>query len=756
LIQDNIKIIIKDQNRSRALLAIAGIILSLLFAPLYETYTTFLYKLMYTASLPMSVSEETAYSMHSGHPAPPALLLKAAASARVAGARNVVICASIHNDSPAYISENLLNQLSSGKPFALDLLTQSSIQNTVINNFNKYGQTTIFAPSLVAENRYIGNNEPYCGNSFLPLFSKSNIYIKTKIENKTLLHISAALYSLQNKDEFDYKTAEPFYYDTFFQKSPLIRIDFNSLANYPSLIEEKNIHLALLADYTDHKEFSDISDGLLQLLNRALSHPEDKTLRDMFLLAHNDTAVLSKQICDKADSINMNDLDPKEKEGITEAINELNRIDNLLKPIEEINGKTIFIEDFAQTGYSHNKSPRFFGKSYTPGEQSAFLYTSMINHTTRQRCGFFAQFVILIVISSLIWFIFYKYPYRLAFKYTLYAFIFFNIVYYIILNLTGFRFDLSYMHVLFGLTAAGLLAEQNIRITWFNRLRKETGLNISPITIEKIASSIKPVKIPESTNGALLYIQILNLPEVAAILSSKDFTAIINELNDVFRTDCEKNEGVLVSLERGVFCCAYGFGFSGLDPVNEALETALTFDKCVKSANRYKIMLKKDIQFQCSTAIDYAPISSRISSRGDYNILTLYGSILSVVRSMIRISTEYGAPIVITEDALGHIDTLCTWRALDKVKFPFCNITTTLYQILGGQELHSPLSDFLNIFEEGQKLFYQKQFKEARSYFRKASRLYSGDGPSLYFIKKCAYYLKTDSNLKRTVDIADL
>ncbi|MDA3900743.1 MAG: hypothetical protein PF637_09530 [Spirochaetes bacterium] len=779
MILKRIIILLKDQNYSRTALLIILILLTLLLAPFYRGYSTFLYRLSYSLSLPFHSSETVAYSSLPDHTAAATTLIQAAATARIAGAETVVICGAVSYSSSLHISRNLFEKIASGEQFSFDLLTKTDQGLNTGSKNSHNGTTTLYFPyliSLLQNNKKDKTNNSLDNTSsditfadenlsdiidlsgtFIPLFTGGKaLPLHYRTDGKDYTHVSLAIYNNSKKKNANYTSKKflPYYYDTPFQKNPILNINFTTLMNYSDLMHEKNTHLSLLAFYTGNSEFSDISDGLLQLLQRAVSHPEDPILREMYLSAEEDTNRIGSIIYSKASSLNTNELTPREKRGIAEALKAVDTIEQKLKPFEALKGKTLFIEQESHTAYAHLASPRFFGSYNTPGYQSALILANLRDNRGANMGGSVIQFIFLLFAAALIYIVFYKYPLTIGLKKTGILFLFVNLIIYLIFQFFGVYIETGYIHILFFLACTGMFVEQKVRVAWFLSLRKKAGLNISPITIEKIASSIKPIRIPETANATLLYIQIQNLPEIASQLSARDFDKMILTLNNSFRIECEGREGVLVSLERGIFCSAYGLGFATSEPVTDAVETALIFQKTIGGINKSKLMSKKSLTLDFLAAIDYAQLASRISSRGDYNLLTLYGTVLSVVRSMIKISLEYDAPLVITEDALNRIETLYTWRNLDRVKFANCNITTNLYQIMGRQDLYAALSDFLSLYEEGQRLFYQKQFKEARQFFRKATRLYSGDGPSQHFIKRCSYYMKSDKALKRTIDVS--
>ncbi|MBN2545674.1 MAG: tetratricopeptide repeat protein [Spirochaetes bacterium] len=50
--------------------------------------------------------------------------------------------------------------------------------------------------------------------------------------------------------------------------------------------------------------------------------------------------------------------------------------------------------------------------------------------------------------------------------------------------------------------------------------------------------------------------------------------------------------------------------------------------------------------------------------------------------------------------------------------------------------------DCIKLYEEGLKLYRNKQFNEALDKFKKALRIYPSDGPSKVFIERCNHFLK--------------
>ena len=113
---------------------------------------------------------------------------------------------------------------------------------------------------------------------------------------------------------------------------------------------------------------------------------------------------------------------------------------------------------------------------------------------------------------------------------------------------------------------------------------------------------------------------------------------------------------------------------------------------------------------------------------------------------------EYGTLTLISESTYKQAKDFIEAREIDYVRVLGRTHPVKIYELLGKKGfMDNPVLAILPLYNEGLRLYKERKWKEAVTYFEKALEKYPEDGPSLTLLKRCQL-LQQDSKMGKDWD----
>jgi adenylate cyclase len=98
---------------------------------------------------------------------------------------------------------------------------------------------------------------------------------------------------------------------------------------------------------------------------------------------------------------------------------------------------------------------------------------------------------------------------------------------------------------------------------------------------------------------------------------------------------------------------------------------------------------------------------------------------------------------MISESTYSQAKDFLEVRKLDRIRVVGKSEPVTIYELLGKKEsLPGRMYEMLEIYNQGLDHFSDRDWKKARSVFRKALKVIPDDGPSQTYVERCGEFMK--------------
>lgn len=230
---------------------------------------------------------------------------------------------------------------------------------------------------------------------------------------------------------------------------------------------------------------------------------------------------------------------------------------------------------------------------------------------------------------------------------------------------------------------------------------------------------------------------------VSENLSPEALVAVLNEYLSVMTEIVFKYQGYLDKYAGDAIMAIFGIPVEQSDHAVNACYAALEMMRELEKL-REKWRLEGKPQFECRIGLNSGPmIAGNIGghSRFDY---TAIGDSVNLASRLEGVNKIYGTSIIISEDTFSLVQDKFWCRELDFIRVKGKNNPVRIYELLAPktQELNPVRSASLEYFLKGLAIYRQQDWIHAFDMFQKALSLYSQDGPSQEFIRRCKRYIE--------------
>jgi adenylate cyclase len=128
------------------------------------------------------------------------------------------------------------------------------------------------------------------------------------------------------------------------------------------------------------------------------------------------------------------------------------------------------------------------------------------------------------------------------------------------------------------------------------------------------------------------------------------------------------------------------------------------------------------------------------STRMDY---TAMGDSVNLASRLEGVNKHYSTHAMISESTYSKAKDYLEVRKLDRIRVVGKSEPVTIYELLGKKEsLPDRMYEMLEIYDQGLEYFTNREWKKARSVFKKALKVIPDDGPSMTYVDRCGEFMK--------------
>jgi len=318
------------------------------------------------------------------------------------------------------------------------------------------------------------------------------------------------------------------------------------------------------------------------------------------------------------------------------------------------------------------------------------------------------------------------------------AYIFFSIYTYntgLIINLLYPLLSITLVYI--PLVVMYYLTEEKSR-KWITSI---FGRYVSPVVIDNLIKNPDLIKLGgEKRNITIFFSDIRGFTSISERLTPEDLVHLLNEYLTEMTSIIRKDEGLVDKFMGDAIMAFWGAPLDQPNHAEMACSSSLEMlDKLRELKEKWK---KQDIpSFDIGIGLNSGDAivgNMGSSKRFDY---TAIGDNVNLASRLEGLNKSYGTNIIISENTHKMTKNKFETRKLDVVKVKGKKKPILIYELLSKKDgLTKKQSEFLNVYEEGLELYFEKKWKLAIKYFDKALKI-TNDHASQLFITRCKEFL---------------
>jgi len=268
------------------------------------------------------------------------------------------------------------------------------------------------------------------------------------------------------------------------------------------------------------------------------------------------------------------------------------------------------------------------------------------------------------------------------------------------------------------------------------------GRYVSPVVIDNLIKNPDKIKLGgEKRNITIFFSDIRGFTSISEKLNPEDLVHLLNEYLTEMTSIIRKDQGLVDKYMGDAIMAFWG---APLDQPNHAEMACSSSLEMIDKLRELQLKWKKegiptfDIGIGLNSG-DAIVGNMGSSKRFDY---TAIGDNVNLASRLEGLNKPYGTNIIISENTHKTIKNKFETRKLDAVKVKGKKKPILIYELLSKKDgLNKKQSEFVNVYEEGLELYFEKKWKRAMKSFQIASKLIN-DSASHVFINRCQEFQK--------------
>jgi adenylate cyclase len=298
------------------------------------------------------------------------------------------------------------------------------------------------------------------------------------------------------------------------------------------------------------------------------------------------------------------------------------------------------------------------------------------------------------------------------------AYVFAN---YLIFRFFGIHLDLLYpvMEIILvstGINVYSFLKEERARAS----LKKAFQSYVAPSVVEEIIKNPERLRLGgERRELTIFFCDVRDFTSLSESLQPEEIVSILHGFLNPMSKIVVKHGGTIDKFMGDAIMALYGAPLQYPDHASRACKTALEMQETLKSLSQEWESQGRPF-LKIGVGINTGPVS--VGNMGSDTLFdyTAIGDNVNLAARLEGLNKIYGTDIIVsnaTAQALGQEFVL---RELDRVRVKGRKQPVAIYELLG---LHPPapdLAEFIDLYNQGLKLFHERQWDESIVLFKKA------------------------------------
>ncbi|TVR93195.1 MAG: CHASE2 domain-containing protein [Spirochaetaceae bacterium] len=243
-----------------------------------------------------------------------------------------------------------------------------------------------------------------------------------------------------------------------------------------------------------------------------------------------------------------------------------------------------------------------------------------------------------------------------------------------------------------------------------------------------------------------LFTDIVGFSRISEILGTADVVALLNEYLTEMSDVIIDHRGTIDKYEGDAIMAFFGAPLMDDSHAEQACRAAIQM-KRVETLLNDRLVRNGTAPRALITRIGVNTGSMIVGNLGTNRRLnyTVMGPAVNLAARLEGINKQYGTAMCVSELTYTELPPGFLLRRMDRVRVHGIDDPVRLYELIGySAESSAPLREALEIFERGLSSFEQREWGDARNRFETVLRIYSDDGPSKLFVKRCDQFLNEE------------
>jgi adenylate cyclase len=243
-----------------------------------------------------------------------------------------------------------------------------------------------------------------------------------------------------------------------------------------------------------------------------------------------------------------------------------------------------------------------------------------------------------------------------------------------------------------------------------------------------------------------LFTDIVGFSRISEILGTADVVALLNEYLTEMSDVIIDHRGTIDKYEGDAIMAFFGAPLMDDSHAEQACRAAIQMkrvetllnDRLVRNGTAPRALITR-------IGVNTGPmIVGNLGTNRRLNY-TVMGPAVNLAARLEGINKQYGTAMCVSELTYTELPPGFLLRRMDRVRVHGIDDPVRLYELIGySAESSAPLREALEIFERGLSSFEQREWGDARNRFETVLRIYSDDGPSKLFVKRCDQFLNEE------------
>ena len=290
------------------------------------------------------------------------------------------------------------------------------------------------------------------------------------------------------------------------------------------------------------------------------------------------------------------------------------------------------------------------------------------------------------------------------------------------------------------------IEEAHVKLQYFNNnLRRAFSTYLSEDVVEEIVSDPTRLQLGGiNRHMTAMFTDIKEFTRIAEALTPEQLVDLLNYYLSTMSDIILEQKGTIDKYQGDAIISFFGAPLDVPDHALRACTTAILMKRLEKEVNRY-VAENKLSPFPLLTRIGINSGEMVVGNMGTQKKMnyTIISNAVNLASRLEGVNKQYGTWILASEATVNETKERLLTRRLDRIRVVGINEPVRIYEILEMKtSAPSALQKKVHYFHQAQKLFENRNWKNAEKIFSQIVKVFPNDGPSLLYLKRCRQYQK--------------